>query len=374
MSNTENNRPTSIEDSGEISINFGEIFRALNKFKLTIAFIALVFGSIGAVYSLTLNNEYSSVVKLLPEANQGSSQSGNLNSLVGLQGLAGLAGIDIGGGNANVDIINTSLYPNLLESSPFLLELIKSNIYNPNLKKWQTILDYLNEKNENAPLNFSKMLSWEEKITQTKITPSVKSKIGFEPDLLTLSDREASAISILKTAIKIETDKKSSVIMIKANMLNPIVAANMTSIAQAQLTKYVISYRTEKANKEMKFLYDRQTEARKRYDQSLFTLSNYKDQNRNPFLNVAKDQEKKLQYEVDLSYNIYSTLTTQLNESKIKIQRETPLFKILEPAQVNYGKSSPNRLLITVGAILFGLFLALIYVFFKSVNLKQLLS
>ena len=117
MSNTENNRPTSIEDSGEISINFGEIFRALNKFKLTIAFIALIFGRIGAVYSLTLNNEYSSVVKLLPEANQANNQSANLG---GLAGLAGLAGINIGGANANLDIINPSLYPNLVESSPFL--------------------------------------------------------------------------------------------------------------------------------------------------------------------------------------------------------------------------------------------------------------
>ena len=156
MSNTEKNKSTNLEDSGEISINFGEIFRALNKFKLTIAFIALLFGSVGAIYSLTLNNEYSSVVKLLPEANQANNQSANLG---GLAGLAGLAGINIGGANSNVDIINPSLYPNLVESSPFLLELIKSNIYNPNLKKWQTILDYLNEKNENAPLSFSKIIS-----------------------------------------------------------------------------------------------------------------------------------------------------------------------------------------------------------------------
>jgi uncharacterized protein involved in exopolysaccharide biosynthesis len=192
--------------------------------------------------------------------------------------------------------------------------------------------------------------------------------------LLILSDREATAISILKSAIKIETDKKSPAILIYAKMTNPIVAANMTSIVQAQLAKYVISYRTEKANKDMRFLQDRQDEARKRYDQSLFTLSNFKDQNRNPFLNVAKDQEKKLQYEVDLSFSLYSTLTNQLNEAKIRIQRETPVFKLLEPAQVNYEKSNPNRFFITLGAIFLGLFLALIYVFFKSVNLKELLS
>jgi len=373
MANTENNKSTHLEDSGEISINFGEIFRALKKFKLTIALIALIFGSIGAVYSLTLNNEYSSVVKLLPEANQASN--GQMGNLGGLAGLAGLAGINIGGTNsANQDIINPSLYPNLVESSPFLLELIKSTIYNPNLKKWQTILDYLNEKNENAPLNFLNILLNGKEDTPIKNNSTLKSKVGFEPDLLSLSDREANAIGILKLAIKVETDKKSPAILITAKMSNPIVAANMTSIVQAKLTKYVISYRTEKVKKEMRFLQDRQTEARKRYDQSLYTLSNYKDQNRNPFLNVVKDQEKKLQYEVDLSFNLYSSLTTQLNEAKIRVQKETPLFKVLEPAQVNYGKSSPNRLLITVGAILFGIFLALIYVFFKSVNLKELLS
>lgn len=93
------------------------------------------------------------MVKLLPEANQANNQSGNLG---GLAGLVSLAGINIGGANANLDIINPSLYPNLVESSPFLLELIKSNIYNPNLKKWQTILDYLNEKMTMLPCHFQK--------------------------------------------------------------------------------------------------------------------------------------------------------------------------------------------------------------------------
>ena len=113
MSNTENNRPTSIEDSGEISMNYIETFRALNKFKLTIAIIALLFGGVGAIYSLTLNNTYSSEVKLLAEANQASNK-GQLGNLGGLAGLAGLAGINIGGSNQSVDIISQSIYPNLV--------------------------------------------------------------------------------------------------------------------------------------------------------------------------------------------------------------------------------------------------------------------
>ena len=181
-------------------------------------------------------------------------------------------------------------------------------------------------------------------------------------------------MGLLKNAIKIETDKKSPAILISAKFNDPLVAANMTSLIQNQLTKFIISYRTEKSRKEMQFLQARQNDARKRYDLALFSLSNYKDQNRNVFKYVARDQEKKLQYEVDLAFNIYSTLSSQLTEAKIKVQKETPLFKTLEPAQVNESKVSPNRILITLGAMFFGLFISLIYVFFKSVNLKELLS
>ena len=110
MSNTEKNKSINLEDSGEISINFSEIFQALNKFKLIIAIIALLFGGVGAIYSLTLNNEYSSVVKLLPETNQVNNKSTNLG---GLAGLVGLAGINIGEANSNVDIINPSLLRHL---------------------------------------------------------------------------------------------------------------------------------------------------------------------------------------------------------------------------------------------------------------------
>jgi uncharacterized protein involved in exopolysaccharide biosynthesis len=89
---------------------------------------------------------------------------------------------------------------------------------------------------------------------------------------------------------------------------------------------------------------------------------------------VAKDQGIKLQYEVDLAFNIYSNLTSQVTETNIKLQKETPIFKVLAPAQVPLLKAKPLRSLITLGSMFLGLFISLIYVFFKSVNLKELLS
>ena len=54
MSNNENPISKQVEDD-EISINFGEIYGALKKYKILIAATSLFFAGLGAVYSLTLN-------------------------------------------------------------------------------------------------------------------------------------------------------------------------------------------------------------------------------------------------------------------------------------------------------------------------------
>ena len=367
MSTTETNIPNNPQDNGEISINFGEIFRVLKAYKLFIAILALVFAGLGALYALTQPNEYTATVKLLPELD--SKAAGG--SLGGLKSLAGLAGIDLGGAGNSSEAIRPDLYPNIVQSAPFLQEALNSQVYFSKNKKWMKTSDFLNNKESNAPLSLFGPGKEAEKEANERI------QIPLNPaskELLNFSKKEEGTLKNLKSRISAEIDKKSGIITITVKMQDPVVAANLTSLSQTYLTKYVVNYRTEKSRKEVKFLETRQAEARKRYDQALNNFSTYKDQNRNVFLNVVKDQEKKLQYEVDLAYNLYSSLSTQLADAQVKIHRETPVFKVLEPVQVPLLKSEPKRSLITLGFMFVGIFLALGYIFFKEVDLKSLLG
>ena len=371
MSTTETNIPNNPQDNGEISINFGEIFRVLKAYKLFIAILALVFAGVGAVYSLTKANQYVSTVKLLPELDSKTSGGG----LSGLKSLAGLAGIDLGGAGSSSEAIRPDLYPNIVQSAPFLQEVIKANIYNPKLKKWQSLVTYLTTKQDAAPITIPSIFSEEDSTKASKPKPGEVIPNNVIPsDVLKLNKKESQAIKSLKGAITVEIDKKSAIITLTVKMTNAFAAATISSLVQNQLTKYVINYRTEKARKELGFLQTRQAEARKKYDQALFTLSNYRDQNRNLFLNVAKDHEKKLQYEVDMAYNLYASLSTQMTDAQIKVQRETPIFKVLDPAEIAKTKVGPSRSLITLGFMFVGIFLALGYIFFKEVDLKSLLG
>ena len=84
----------------EIAINFSEIWNAIVKYKLTLLLVTVIFTAAGALISLTLDSEYESQVKLLPEVDSklgGSSGSGGLG---GLSSLAGLAGINLSGAMA----------------------------------------------------------------------------------------------------------------------------------------------------------------------------------------------------------------------------------------------------------------------------------
>lgn len=365
MSNVENKQ---IEDNGEISINFGEIFRTLKSYRILIAACAVLFAALGAIYSLTQPNEYSSNAKLLPELD---SKSGGAGGMGGLKSLAGLAGVDLGGSSSGAEAIRPDLYPNIVQSAPLLQEVLKAKIYSTKHKKWQTVLDFLSEKQDTAPLDLGGDPS-DDEVSDVKLDKVPSGALST--DLIKLNKKERLAIKKLRASVVLEIDKKSGVISLTTKLTNPVAAANITSLIQHNLTKYVTDYRTQKARQELSFLEKRLSESRARYDQALFTLSAYRDQNMNLFMNVAKDREKKLQYEVDMAYNLYTTISGQYEESKVKLHRETPVFKVLEPAQVAVQKDGPKRSLITIGFMFVGVFVALVYVFFKTVNLKELLG
>jgi uncharacterized protein involved in exopolysaccharide biosynthesis len=366
MSNVENKQ---IEDNGEISINFGEILRTLKSYRILIASCAVLFAALGAIYSLTQPNEYISNAKLLPELDSKSSGAGGLG---GLKSLAGLAGLDLGGSSSGAEAIRPDLYPNIVQSAPLLKEVLKAKIYSTKHKKWQTVLDFLSEKQDTAPLDLGGDPFEDDEVTDVKLDKVPSGALST--DLIKLNKRERLAIKKLRASVVLEIDKKSGVISLTTKLTNAVAAANITSLIQHYLTKYVTDYRTQKARKELSFLEKRLSESRARYDQALFTLSAYRDQNINLFMNVAKDREKKLQYEVDMAYNLYTTISGQYEESKVKLHRETPVFKVLEPAQVAVIKDGPKRSLITIGFMFVGVFVSLIYVFFKTVNLKELLG
>lgn len=71
---------------------------------------------IGVVVAFSIPKEYSTKVTLAPES---SSKTGGGS----MGALAAMAGINIGGASSGEDALSPELYPDIVKSTPFLLEL-----------------------------------------------------------------------------------------------------------------------------------------------------------------------------------------------------------------------------------------------------------
>ena len=325
-----------------------KIFQTLISKKWKILLGAFLFFLSGIWVAYNIPNEYTSLVQVLPELEikEGTESMSNFKSL------AGLAGVDLSS-FGSTEAVRPDLYPNILQSTPFLIALLRLKVYSGEHQRVMVLSDYLKECRKKELL--TKLFGESNKHD----LPMLHSPM-IVPEIIRLNKEEDLQIRELHKRVVTALDKKTGVITMSVKMQDPLIAATLAKFTQDYLLKYVIQYRTEKTQKDIDFLASRIDKARKHYEKALFAYSHYQDMNRNLFLNIAKDEGKKLQHEVELAYNLYTQLATQLEETKIRIHRETPVFKVLEPAQVPVKKSSPSRGIIIVGFTLLGLFISVV--------------
>ncbi|GAB4026583.1 Wzz/FepE/Etk N-terminal domain-containing protein [Spirosoma gilvum] len=339
---TEIKKKQSLEDD-VIEFRLRDIIKILKDSRKTVVYWSIAFFVIGALYAFTQKNEYTASVKVMPELKTSTGSGfGDLRSL------ASLAGVSLGGSMGASEAIRPDLYPDVIQSIPFSLYILNQLVIPNNSFKKQPLKSYLIEEANSGISNL-----FGQSDNKAKDIVSVKSPLQLTPQ------QEALCKSI-HAQVSAEMDKKNGIITITSRMPDPAVAATVASQTLNYLTNYVTNYRTGKAQHQVKFLTQQVNTARQRYETTERILSNYRDQNRNLFLNTAKIEEQRLQADYLLAQSVYSDLSKQLEQARIKVQEEAPIFQVLEPPRVPTRKSGPKRTIIIIGFTIFGAFVGLV--------------
>lgn len=350
MSVTERTTDPKAEDDDEVlEITLTDIVVFLKRSRRTIFLSAIVGALFGALYALSKPNVYTAQVTVMPEI-QGKG-TGGLGSLGSLAGLAGVSLDNLGG----QDAIRPDLYPNIIQSVPFALDLLKQPVYSQKLKAKTTLQEFIERMADDSfvsrmisPFSGEKKSNEEEQSDPKNFSQAIQ--VTKEQDEL---------IKSVQASVTTVNDKKTGIITITAVEPDPVVAATVARLSLEYLTNYITTYRTEKARKQVAFLVQQVADAQNRYKLTEYTLSAYRDRNRSLFLNTAKIDEQRLQADYLLAQSVYTDLSKQLEQAKIKVQEETPIFKTLEPPTVPLRKSGPKRTVIVVGFAAVSAFLSL---------------
>lgn len=328
-------------ENDEITIDWMEILRKIIAIRKTLYKAAGVGVILGIIIALSIPKQYTVTVTLSPEMGSDAKASG---------GLASLASSFLGGGaNSSPDALNATLAPDIVASTPFILELFNTKVQTLDGKLDTTLVAYLDEQK-------SPWFSYIIKAPGMAIG-SIKSLFSEEVDTVTtlnpfqLTEKEASKVEAIKHAITAEVDKKTAKTTISVTLQDPKVTAIVADSVVAKLQQYIIDYRIKKAKEDCAYLEQLYKERQQEYYDAQSKYAHYFDSNRNIALQSVRAEQERLQNDMSLAYQVYSQVAQQLQVARAKIQEEKPVFAVVEPATVPLQPSGTSRKVIVLGII-----------------------
>jgi len=160
--------------------------------------------------------------------------------------------------------------------------------------------------------------------------------------------------------ISVDVDSKSGILTLTAEMPDAVAAAELAQLSIDILTKYVSDYKVRKAQENYDFVQARYKEAKTEFEKNQEALAMFNDRNRNVVTALAQAESQRLQNEYNLAFEVYKGLASQLEQAKIKVKEETPVFTVLEPVIVPNRKSFPNTIVVILSSAILGCLVGII--------------
>lgn len=321
-------------------------FKKIWSQKRIIGITCIIFFILGIIIAYSIPKSYKVDVALSLE-----SGISNNNNLVGMASMLGLGSI----GSNSQDALNSTMFPEIIKTTPFILEMYNISV-TPN--------------GSSTPIKFSQYISQEKKPWWNNIinTPNIllgklvsffssqssspQNEATINPYKLT--EQQKSVIELIKKSLSAKEDKKSGLTIISVTLQDPDITAAVADSAVSKLQKYIIDYKTRKAQDDANYLDKLSKERKEEYLITQKKYADFLDANRNVILQRTQVEGKQLENDMNIAFQIYSQVETQLQVAKAKVQESKPVYAIVEPASIPLRPSSPNKLLIIGGFIFLG--------------------
>lgn len=356
-----------ISQDKEFSIDFKALWKVIKKEKLLIISSAFICAIIAAVIVFKKPNEFTSVVSVMPELD--ASSTGGLSKFAGL---ASLAGVDLSNISSS-DAIRPDLYPSIINNTSFYLYLLSQKVKTSE-GRVISFKDFYNTYYDIDIDSSKKGLS--DKIRSLlgiKIRPI---KVEKNSKLVYLSKVDGEITEELTKKIIADMDKKTGIISISVELPDPLTAAYVAQISMNYLTSFVTNYRTEKSRLDLNFIEKQMTEAKEKFYRIQNKKAKYSDQFQAATIRLqsADVARERIESDYRVSSTFYAQLLQQYETAKMKVQEQTPVFKMLQNPIIPYDKSRPRRSLIILFFTSFGVGIGSVIAMLRNNNYKMVLK
>ena len=318
-----------MENSSD-EIDLIELLKTAWNGRKQIIIISFVFVLVGVAVALRSPVVYSSSTTFINVQTESSSASG-------LSGVASLVGINLGGVSSGTEIPPT-MYPQIGESIEFKRDLLNSYIDEKEQIKLEDFLANYNDIEKSVTENNNKLF---------------------------ISKYENVLFNIINDVISISVNQKDGFITISANMPDSEYAANTCINAREILQETVINNKIKSAKQKLEYSKQQLASKRIEFEEIQNKLAYFNDSNLNIVTSSVINERDKLEAEFQIINAVMIELSKQVEQRKLQVSENTPVFSIVKEASMAVKRSSPKRtqMVLTFGFI--GLIVSILYTLVK---------
>lgn len=327
-----NNQPY-IDDEQEIDIM--ELIGKLWKKRAMIIKWCVVGAVIGLVAGFSIPKTYTAGVTLAPETQQRTNSS--------VSSIASMMGVNL---NNSVDAISVEMFPDVVHSTPFIVELFDFPVTFERKDSVITtsLVEYMKEYQRapwwsaviNAPF---KALGWVMSLGKEKEEEAVAGSLNPT----NLPKKERGVVKFFSENIMVNVDKKTGKTSMSLELQDPLVVATVMEAVTENLKTYMSDYRTSKARQDIENLEVICEQRKADYYKAQQAYAQFVDGNKSVIRQSTQAEQERLQQEMNLAYQVYSQVATQLEGARIQEQQAKPVFAIIDPVTVPIKKTAPSK-------------------------------
>ena len=296
-----------MENIKDDEIDLVEILKKIYKSKKIILIISFFFALLGVAVALLSTVKYSSETIFITQNQESNSSS--------LSGVASLVGINLGTSNFGGEI-PSSMYPQVSNSPKFKRLLLNSYIdFDNKINLKQYLIDYYKLNIENDKINSD----------------------------LYVSELENDCFKIIDKIITININQKDGFISLSSTLTVAEYSANLTINAKEILQEIIIDNKIESANQNLIFSQQQLEEKKLIFDEIQAKLAYFSDSNLNSVNSFVINERDKLEAEFQIINAVVTELSKQVEQAKLQVSKDTPVFSTIKEAVIPVERTSPKR-------------------------------
>ena len=346
------------EDQIDIIALFSKVW-AGRKFVIKTAIIAAI---IGVLVAILTPNTYTASSMFTPNSS-GSSPAG----ASGLKGLASLAGINIGSSLEGAKEISPMLYGKILESYTFKKELLEAPL--KNLGEVNSLRDYFEQEASSSSF-FGTIKEYTiglpSKIIGLFTSEPKESSLQSVGGINTLSKEEFEYFKVIDQMLTLTINDKDGYLEITATSKLPQLAAQLVKSGENILQNQIIAIKTKSSLELLAYLEEQYILKNNLLTEAQDNLASFKDRNLNISRSSFSNAQTRLETALQIETSVFQNVVTQLEQVKLQVTKDTPVFSFLKPVVVPTEKSAPKRSLIVIIWLFLGVVIGIGYLLAKE--------